>query len=107
VLYGAETGHFIRNTSEVLKLGAGWRSVGPILWVLRKVKEGRNILRAIKKGKVNWIGHILRRNCLLKHIIEGKVEGGIEATGGKEEDVSSYWMTSRKGMDTVNWKRKH
>jgi hypothetical protein len=25
----------------------------------------------------NWIGHILRRNCLLKHVIEGKVEGRI------------------------------
>jgi hypothetical protein len=27
--------------------------------------------------KTNWIGHILRRNCLLKHIIEGKIEGRI------------------------------
>jgi hypothetical protein len=25
--------------------------------------------------KANWIGHILRRNCLLKHVIEGKLEG--------------------------------
>jgi hypothetical protein len=22
----------------------------------------------------NWIGHILRRNCLVKHIIEGRTE---------------------------------
>jgi hypothetical protein len=22
-----------------------------------------------------WIGHVLRRNCLLKHVIEGKIEG--------------------------------
>ena len=27
------------------------------------------------KKKTNWIGHILRRNCLLKHVIEGKIEG--------------------------------
>jgi len=24
--------------------------------------------------KANWIGHILRRNCLLKHVIAGKTE---------------------------------
>jgi len=36
--------------------------------------------------KVNWIGHILRRNYHLKHIIEGKVEGGTEVTrrGGRK-----------------------
>jgi hypothetical protein len=28
-----------------------------------------------------WIGHILRRNCLLKHVFEGKLEGRIEMTG--------------------------
>jgi hypothetical protein len=25
-----------------------------------------------KRRKANWIDHILRRNCLLKHVIEGK-----------------------------------
>jgi len=30
---------------------------------------------------VNWIGHILRRNCLLQRVIEGKTKGGIEVTG--------------------------
>jgi hypothetical protein len=38
----------------------------------------RNILNKIKRKKTNWIGHILRRNCLLKHVIEGKIEGRIE-----------------------------
>jgi hypothetical protein len=23
----------------------------------------------------NWIGHILRRNCFLKHVIKGQLEG--------------------------------
>jgi hypothetical protein len=27
-----------------------------------------------KKRKVNWIRHILLWNCLLKHVIEGKIE---------------------------------
>jgi len=43
------------------------------------VKEQRNILREISKRKANWIGHILRRNCLLKRVIEGKIKWGIEA----------------------------
>jgi hypothetical protein len=41
----------------------------------------RNILREIRKRKTNWIGHILRRNCLLQRVIEGKIQGGIEVTG--------------------------
>ena len=32
--------------------------------VLLRVKEQRNILHEIRKRKANWIGHILRRNCL-------------------------------------------
>jgi hypothetical protein len=32
-------------------------------------------------SKVNWIGHVLRRNCLLKHVIEGKIEGRKNVTG--------------------------
>jgi len=34
--------------------------------MLLRVKEERNILHEIKRGKVKWIGHILRRNCLLQ-----------------------------------------
>jgi len=49
--------------------------------VLLRVKEQRNILHEIRKRKANWIGHILRRNCLLQRIIEGKIKGEIEVTG--------------------------
>jgi hypothetical protein len=31
--------------------------------------------------KVNWIGHILSTNCLLKHAIKGKTEERIKGTG--------------------------
>ena len=48
--------------------------------VLLRVKEQRNILHEIIKVKANWIGHILRRNCLLQRVIEGKIKGGIEVT---------------------------
>ena len=49
--------------------------------VLIRVNEQRNILHEISKGKANWIGHILCRNCLLQRVIEGKIKGGIEVTG--------------------------
>jgi hypothetical protein len=42
--------------------------------------------------KAEWIGHILHRNCLLKHVIEGNVEG----TEDEADNVSSYWVTLRK-----------
>jgi hypothetical protein len=48
---------------------------------LHSVNQERNILHTVKRRKANWVGHILRRNCLLKHVIEGKIEGRIEVTG--------------------------
>jgi len=60
-----------------------WRRMEKISWtdhwrneeVLLRVDEQRNILHEIRKRKANWIGHILRRNCLLKQVIEGKIRG--------------------------------
>ena len=48
--------------------------------VLLRVNEQRNFLHEIRKRKANWIGHILRRNCLLQQDIEGKIKGQIEVT---------------------------
>ena len=42
--------------------------------VLYRVSEERNILHSVKGRRVNWIGHILRRNCLLTCVIDGKIE---------------------------------
>jgi hypothetical protein len=44
------------------------------------MEEG-NILQTVKGRKANLIGEILRRNCLLKYVIEGKIEGKLEVTG--------------------------
>jgi len=49
--------------------------------VLLRVKEHRNILHEIRKREANWIGHILRRNCLLQRVTEGKIQEGTEVTG--------------------------
>jgi hypothetical protein len=39
-----------------------------------RVKEERIILQTTKRRKIKGIGHILLRNRLLKHVIEGKIE---------------------------------
>jgi len=69
--------------------------------VLLKVNEQRNILHEIIKRKANWIGHILRRNCLLKQVIEGKIKRTMEVKEDEKEDVRSYWMTLRTREDTL------
>ena len=66
-----------------------WRRMEKISWtdhvrnegVLLKVEEQRNILREISQRKANWMGHILRKNCLLQRVIEGKIKWRIEVTG--------------------------
>jgi hypothetical protein len=58
-----------------------WRRMEKISWMdpvnneagLHRVKEERNILHTIRRRKANSIGHILRSNCLLSHVIEGKI----------------------------------
>jgi len=45
--------------------------------VLHGVKEKRNIILTVKRRKANWIGHVLSRNCLLKHVIGGRIEGKV------------------------------
>jgi hypothetical protein len=59
--------------------------------------EEKSTVQTVKRRKTNWIGHMLRRNCLLKHVIEGKIEGRIEVTGRRGSSLSSYCMTLKKG----------
>jgi hypothetical protein len=49
-----------------------------------KVKEEGKVLQTITRSKANWIGHFLRRNCLLKDVIEGKMEGRLDVTERRE-----------------------
>jgi hypothetical protein len=64
--------------------------------VLHTVKEEKTFIHTAKLRKEKRIGHILRRNYLLKHGKEGEVQG-----------ASSYVMTFRKRKDSVVRKRKH
>ena len=48
--------------------------------VLQIIKKECNIVQTIKGRKTNWICHVLRRNCLLKHVIEENIEGNTDET---------------------------
>jgi len=75
-LYGAETWTLRVADQKYLESFEMWcwRRMEKISWtdhvrneeVLLRVNEHRNILHEIRKRKASWIGHILRRNCLLK-----------------------------------------
>jgi hypothetical protein len=49
--------------------------------VVHTAKEKRNSVLTVRRKGANWIEHILRRNCLLKHSIEGKIKERIEMIG--------------------------
>jgi hypothetical protein len=84
--------------------------------VWHRVKEERNILHTVKRRKANWIGHILRRNCLLKHVSEGKIEGMIEVTGRRGrrrkqlldgfKEKRSYWKFKEEALDRTLWRTR-
>ena len=90
-LYGAETWKLRAIDQQQLKRfemlcrkrmeKIGWNDHVRNEEVLLRVKEQRNILHEISKRKANWIGHILRRNCLLQRVIKGRTKGSIEVTG--------------------------
>jgi hypothetical protein len=81
---------------------------------LHGVKEKSNILHTITRRKANWVVHILHRNCLLKHIIEGKMEGGIEVTRRQSrrekqllddlKEMTGYWKLKEKTSDRTLWR---
>jgi hypothetical protein len=82
-------------------------------YVLQGVKEGMNSLHTIRKRKANWIGQTLRRNCVLKHVIEGKIMGRIEVTGrhGRRhkqllddfKETREYWKLKEEAQDRTVW----
>ena len=77
---------------------------------ITNVKEDSNILRTVKRRKANWIGHILCRNCLLKHVFEGKVEG---RRGRRRKQLlvyvkekRGYWELKEEALDCTVWRTR-
>jgi hypothetical protein len=77
--------------------------------VLHRVKEDRNLLHKTKRKKADWIGHILRKYCLVKPDIEGKIEGRIEVLrrGGRRrkqllddlKEIRGYCKLKEEALD--------
>jgi hypothetical protein len=56
-------------------------------------------LHATKRTNSIWIGHILRRICLVKQHIEGKIEERIAVTGrrGRRRKQLRYDLKEKEG----------
>ena len=84
--------------------------------MLLRVNEQRNILHEIRKRKANWIGHILRRNSILKQVIEGKIKGEMEVARrrGRRRKKLLDDLTDRRGysylkeeaLDRTMWRHR-
>jgi hypothetical protein len=84
--------------------------------VLLRLQEQRNILHEIRQRKANWIAHILRRNCLLQRVTEGKIQGGIEVTGRQRrrrkkllddlKERRGYFHLKEEVLDRTMWRAR-
>ena len=91
-----------------------WKRMEKISWtdhvrnedVLLRVKEQRNIIHEIRKRKANWIDHILRRNCLLQRVTEGKIQGGIEVTGRQGRRCKKLLDDLKERRGYSHWKEE-
>ena len=123
-LYGAETWTLRESRSEIPgKVEMCLRRMHKISLtdhvryeeVLPRVEEDKNTLQTIKT-KVNWSGHILHRNCCLKHLIEGKIERRKKVTGWWEtrckqllddlKEKTGYWKLKEEALDRTPWRTR-
>jgi UDP-N-acetylglucosamine enolpyruvyl transferase len=59
---------------------------------------------------VRLTGHILYRNCLLKHVIEGKIE--VAGRQGRRlqqllddlKEMGVYWKVNEEALDYTPWR---
>jgi hypothetical protein len=119
-LYGAETWTLRKLDQKCLESFEMWcwRRMEKISWthrvnneaVLHRVQEERNILHTIRRRKANSIGHILRRNCLLNHIIEGKIRGTRRRGRRRKQlldelkEARRCWKLKEEGQDRTLWR---
>ena len=70
----------------------------------------------IIKQMATWIGNILRRNCLLQQVIEGKIKGQIEVTRRRGrrrkkllddlKDRREYCQLKEEAVDRTMWRNR-
>ena len=74
-----------------------WRGLEKISWrdkirndeMLARVKEEKCLIRTIRQRQTNWVGHVLRREGLLREVIEGRVKG-TKRPGKPRKGMISY-----------------
>jgi hypothetical protein len=119
-LYGAETWTLRKLDQKYLESFEMWcwRRMKKISWtdrvnneiVLHKVKEERNILHTIRRRKTNCIGHILRRNCLLKVTsLKERLQGQEDEEGDYAlldnlKEARRYWKLKGEAQDRTLWR---
>ena len=125
VSYGAETWTLRAADQKYLESPEMWcwRRMEKVSWtdnvrneMLLRVNEQRNILNEIRTRKANWIGHILRRNCLLKQVIEGKIKGEMQVTRRRGrrrkklldvlKDRRGYSHLKEETLDSLMWRNR-
>jgi hypothetical protein len=64
----------------------------------------RNILHTVKRRMTDWVGYILHRNCLLKHVIEVKLEGRMEVRGKQGRRLKQLLDDLKEMRGCRKWK---
>jgi hypothetical protein len=72
------------------------------------------LIRATRKA--SEVGHILRRNCLLKYVIQGKIEVREIVTGKRGrrlkqlldefKENTEYWKLKVEALERILWKTR-
>ena len=124
-LYGAETWTLRATDQKHLenfemwcwrRMKISWTDYVRNEEVLLRVNEQMNILHEIRKRKANWIGHILRRNCLLQQVIEEKIKVQIEVIRRRGrrhkklvddlKDRRGYCQLKEETLDLTMWRNR-
>jgi hypothetical protein len=72
-----------------------------------------NILQPINRRNADWIGHILRRSCLLIHVVEVRIDRRITVRGRRRrrhkqllddlKEKTGYWKLKEGAIDHILW----
>ena len=75
----------------------------------KESRAERNVLHTVNVRKANRMGHIVRRNSILKHVIEGKIEVRTAVAGRQwrrrkqlrddRKERKGYWELKEEALD--------
>ena len=102
LLYASETWTLSKETEDKIQAFEMWiyRKMLKVSYtdrvtneeILKRVNEKKKLLQEIKSRKMQYMGHILRSQCLQKQLLEGKVEGRRK----RGRPRNTWWADIRK-----------